>query len=357
VPLQPLCGASIPPVVLGRTLAVVMRRSFGLILAATVQSCLGASWPYHCAAGMEATELTFNLTGKTFLVTGADGRLGYSVSLAAAKSGARVIASSLSEEKAKDNKKALEAELGSQGGPIDTLVMDLSSFASVRSAAAELLQRYSSLDVVLQIAGVAGLDSVTSDGVVGTLQINVLSPALLTELLMPALSAAPKPRAIYIGSMAAYADMHWDSSDPVGALMRQTRGEEKFATSSYGLSKLLDVHYAYEQAKRMPNLAVFSVNPGYFRDPPSAYSCPTSVFKFTPCPQSPIQGATSTFFAAGQPDIESYSGAMFDFETNNGSQSGETCIPRDMPIWDDDIRSQWFDEVQALVKAAAVVSV
>jgi len=341
-----------------------MRCSFGFILAAIVKSCLGTSWPYHCAAGMEATELSFNLTGKIFLVTGADGRLGYSVSLAAAKNGARVIASSRSEEKAKENKKALEAELGSEGGPIDTLVMDLSSFASVRSAAAQLLQRYSSLDVVLQVAGVAGQDSITSDGVVGTVQINILSPALLTELLLPALSAAPKPRAIYIGSMAAYANMHWDASDPVGALMRQTRGEEAFATSSYGLSKLLDVHYAHEQAKRMPNLTVFSVNPGYFRDPPSAYSCPTSTVKFTPCPQSPIQGATSTFFAASQPGIESYSGAMFDFETKHSAedfysftQSGETCIPREMPNWDDDVRSQWYDEVQALVKATAVVSV
>jgi NAD(P)-dependent dehydrogenase (short-subunit alcohol dehydrogenase family) len=305
---------------------------------------------------METSELVYNLTGKTLLVTGADGRLGYEVSLAAARSGARVIASTRTEEKAAANKQQLEKDLGGTGGAVETLVMDLSSFASVRGAAAEVSERFSSLDGVLQVAH-GGPDAVTDDGFVGTLQINVLSPALLTELLLPQLSAAPAPRAVYIGSMASFADMHWDRKDPVGTLMRQTRGEEEFRTSSYGLSKFLDVHYAAEQAKRSPNLTVFSVQPGYFRDPPSAYQCPTDIVKFTPCPQSPAQGATSTFFAAGQPGIEDYSGAMFDFETTNGTQIGETCIPRDLPTWDPDLRSQWYDEVQALIEGAAAVSV
>merc|ERR1712187_933324 len=154
---------------------------------------------------------------------------------------------------------------------------------------------------------------------------------------MPALSAAPAPRVVYIGSANSYDDMHWNKMDPVGWLMRLARGQEPFydAYSSYGLSKLLDVHYAAEQALRLPNLTTFSVQPGFFRDPPSAYSCPSDVIKFSPCPQSPAQGATSTFFALAQPGIEIYSGAMFDFDTEhspsdfyNWTQHGETCIPR-----------------------------
>ncbi len=222
-----------------------MLRSVGLLLAAAVDSGLADVWPYHCPAGMETSELVYNLTGKTLLVTGADGRLGYEVSLAAARSGARVIASTRTEEKAAANKQQLEKDLGGTGGPVETLVMDLSSFASVRGAAAEVSERFSSLDGVLQVAH-GGPDAVTDDGFVGTLQINVLSPALLTELLLPQLSAAPAPRAIYIGSMASFADMHWDRKDPVGTLMRQTRGEEEFRTSSYGPSESLDVHYAAE---------------------------------------------------------------------------------------------------------------
>lgn len=339
----------------------------GVLLTATVAVCASVAevepWPYHCAAGMETSELAVNLTGKTMLVTGSDGRLGFQVALAAARAGATVIASTRSLRKCDDVKKRIDAEIVGTGGAVETLVMDLSSFDSVRIAAHEVLTSHGTLDVVVQVAGVAGQDNLTADGFVGTLQINVLAPAYLTKLLLPALMSAPAPRVVYIGSMAAFGNMHWPSKDPVSALMRWTRGQETIPTSSYGLSKLLDSHYAAEQALRMPNLTIFSVSPGFFRDPPSAYKCPAVVL-FKPCPQTPAQGATSTFFAAAQPGIEANSGAMFDFETRHSAsdpyiwtQSGETCIPRALPAWDAKFRAQWYDEVQTLLKDMTVAVV
>merc|ERR1719253_1459849 len=150
---------------------------------------------------MDVSELAVNLTGKVVLVTGADGRLGYQVALAAARAGATVIASTRTQDEGDTVKKQIEAEIIGQGNRVFTLLMDLTSFANVSGAASNVLThlRGAALDVVAHVAGTGAQNYVTGDGFIGTLQINVLSPALLTNLLLPALNAASAPRVVYMG--------------------------------------------------------------------------------------------------------------------------------------------------------------
>ena len=58
----------------------------------------------------------------------------------------------------------------------------------------------------------------------------------------------------------------------------------------YSFSKFVLTQYAAELAVRYPDVASFTVNPGFFRDDPWKYKdqCKPQLL-FEPCPQWPMQ--------------------------------------------------------------------
>lgn len=255
-------------------------------------------------------------------------------------------------------------------GPItiDTMVADLSSFDSVRAGAAGILDRHKSIDILIHMAGTGGRNNVTADGFVETVEINHLSSALLTKLLLPALQRSTSPRVIYIGSANLFDPVDWtNSSIVVNTLHWIESSLPETSFDYYGLSKLLLANYAVEQARRQPDVTVFTVNPGLGRvdaDNKSIYRqiCAESAL-IRPCPQFPAQAVTSTFFAATQHGIEGASGSLIDFATNltGGDefafvQFGDSCIPRPLPQGGiNSQQSQWYDAVNSLLEKEAVV--
>lgn len=99
-----------------------------------------------------------------------------------------------------------------------------------------------------------------------------------------------------------------------------------------------------------------SVNPGFFRVPPftpdQKAQC-AQALHFSPCPQTPAQGAASTAFAALTPGAQAATGQMLDFKTDIGAdgwmQSGETCVPRPLPSWVQAESEAWYEAVQRIV--------
>jgi len=344
----------------------VFMRAIQLAVAASTSY----AWAFSCAAGMNVTELNVTLHGKTVLITGSDGRLGFPLSLAAVRAGAMLIAGSRTQSKADANKIKLESEFGVQGS-VDTMVADLSSFASVRAGAASVLSKHPVIDVIVHMAGIGGFDKVTADGYDGTTQINHLSSALLTDLFLPALSKSPSPRVVYIGSSNMFDKVEdWETGETVVAQTEKwIRGVPPTSQANntvmfyYSLSKLLVGNYAAEQALRHPELTVFSVNPGWGRTDAwnhSKYADACSGW-FRPCPQYPVQAVTSSLFAAAQPGIEMASGSLIDFETHyvdtpdEFTQSGESCVPRPLPSFEINAhRAEWFDAVQTMIGNQAV---
>ena len=79
-------------------------------------------------------------------------------------------------------------------GNMAVFQLDLASFASVEAFAeqvkAYLVQHESTLDVLIHNAGVFGVNGATVDGFQTTFQVNVLAPALLTELLLPVMTTS-----------------------------------------------------------------------------------------------------------------------------------------------------------------------
>ena len=150
---------------------------------------------------------------------------------------------------------AVVDEIRDAGGGAELLVMDLASFASVREAARRLAAERSSLDVLVNNAGcVLRERQVTADGHETTWQTNFLGGFLLTRLLLPLLKNAPAPRVVNVSS-EAHRTGRIDFSN-----LELERGYGAFR--AYANSKLAQIHFTRELARREPTLLVNAVHPG-----------------------------------------------------------------------------------------------
>ena len=120
---------------------------------------------------------------KTVLITGGTGGIGKQTALALAKLGARVIITGRSQASGEAAVNELRRLSGNQD--IDVLLVDLSTQAGVSSLADQLKQKYERLDVLINNAGSAESQRrLTEDGIEADFAVNVITPFLLTHLLM-----------------------------------------------------------------------------------------------------------------------------------------------------------------------------
>jgi NAD(P)-dependent dehydrogenase (short-subunit alcohol dehydrogenase family) len=191
------------------------------------------------------------------------------------------------------------------------VVMDLSSFTSVRAGAARILKLSNgSIDSLVHNAGtITSPPRLTADGLEETMQVNHFAPVLLTQLLLPALRKSLHfSRVVNVASASAY-DIGFKTEGTYGSIPNLIASCKNASTLTpsgfYGLSKFLVIQHARALARREAKSAfnavgAFSVNPGFFRvDPsnPKYKDICTQNCLFRPCPQLPAQGATSILFA------------------------------------------------------------
>ncbi|KAK4501484.1 hypothetical protein PRZ48_007293 [Zasmidium cellare] len=147
--------------------------------------------------GKEVTEAFKDVVvGKTIMVTGVNtGGIGFSTSQAlASQSPKQIIITGRSPDKLKASIDALKSDFPN----VDyrSLQVDLSSQASVRKAAAEVLSwtDVPTIDIVINSAGIMGVPerTFTVDGVEMHFGTNVIGHFLLTNLIMPKIIAAAK---------------------------------------------------------------------------------------------------------------------------------------------------------------------
>eukprot|EP00164_Ancoracysta_twista_P002957 GFYU01003937.1.p1 GENE.GFYU01003937.1~~GFYU01003937.1.p1 ORF type:complete len:343 (-),score=107.63 GFYU01003937.1:203-1231(-) len=134
-----------------------------------------------------------SMKGKTVAITGTTTGVGHQAALCCAQLGADVI---LLNRKSERSEKALKSLSDAVPDATFTAInCDLQSFKSVEAAAEELTEEFDSLDVLINNAGVMGLDDyATKDGYDVQMQTNHLSHFLLTRELMPLLEAAAKEK-------------------------------------------------------------------------------------------------------------------------------------------------------------------
>ncbi len=192
---------------------------------------------------------------KTYLITGATSGLGLATAKALAKEGGQLLLIARNEEKAKAAMEKIKKE--ASGARLGFFTAGLSSQQQIREMAAEVLEQYPVIDVLINNAGTWFSERrLTEDGIETVFAVNHLSYFLLTHLLYPALRKADDGRIINVGSDSHFrGKMHFDDLN----LTRNYHG-----LRSYEQSKLANVLFTYELDRRKAedHISTYCVQPG-----------------------------------------------------------------------------------------------
>jgi NAD(P)-dependent dehydrogenase (short-subunit alcohol dehydrogenase family) len=247
------------------------------------------------------------MTGKSVLVTGASGGIGLATAIGLATLGARVAITG--RDRARVIAAARQVHVAG-GGTVDAFVADLSSQSEVRRLAGEVLAQVPALDVLVNnVGGYWNTRHVTPDGLERTFALNHLAPFLLTNLLLDRLTQASTARVVTVSSNAqALGRIDFDD----------LQGETSFSGArAYNQSKLANVLFAYELARRLRGATVTSnalhpgvVNTSFGTEDPAGVQR-VLVPLMRPLMKSPAQGAVSSVHLASAPDLEGVTGLFF----------------------------------------------
>jgi NAD(P)-dependent dehydrogenase (short-subunit alcohol dehydrogenase family) len=176
--------------------------------------------------------------GRTALVTGASGGLGLRIAEALAGAGARVILGSRDALRGSAAQARVSAAKSGRAPEPEVVSLDLASLESVRSAASALRRLAADhLDILVNNAGIMAPPlSFAESGIELQWATNVVGPAALTWLLLPAIEATPGARVVWVSS-----DRHRHAQLSTGILRSDARGENYRGFDYYGRTKLADL--------------------------------------------------------------------------------------------------------------------
>jgi retinol dehydrogenase 14 len=246
------------------------------------------------------------MQGKLCLITGATSGIGKEAARALGEMGADLALVYRNRQKAE----GVAQEIGATAtGKVDLVEGDMASFASIRSLAAEVLERYPKIDVFMSNAGVFRVRrKVTKDGLEEVFGVNHLAPFFLTNLLLDRLKENAA-RIVITASAAHYgAVLNFDD-----LLL-----EKKYRPwSAYSRSKLANVMFTYALARRLEGTGVTAncLHPGFVASNlGSGNGIPMRpvYFLLRPFAITSEQGAETPVYLASSPDVAGITGKYFD---------------------------------------------
>ena len=248
--------------------------------------------------------------GKRVLLTGATAGIGLAAAEQLAARGAKLAIVARSEEKAADAVTRIQA--AAEGDTeVDVLLADFASQASVRRLAAEVLDRYPRLDVLVNNAGALNSSrELTEDGLELTWAVNHLGPFLLTNLLLDRLKESAPARIVTTAS-----DAHKGARIPFDDLNadRSYRGR---GFGRYGQTKLANILFTAELGRRLEGSGVTAncfhpgvVATGFNRNNGPIMSALMMLVR--PFSRSPEKGAETLVYLVDSPDVSEENGAYF----------------------------------------------
>jgi retinol dehydrogenase 12 len=241
---------------------------------------------------------------KVCVVTGATSGIGKAAATALARQGARIVLVGRDRGRAQ----AAAADIGSGGTPPQIEIADLASLEQVRELAGRLsaLER---IDVLVNNAGlVLGKHLITPDGFEHVFAVNHLAPFLLTNLLLPELTAAAPARVITVSS-DAHTAARLDLDDP-----NLEHGWDSWR--SYANSKLANILFTRELARRLDGSGVTAncMHPGVVRTGFGREARPLlryGVMIVRPLLLSPERGADTIVYLASSPEVAGQTGGYY----------------------------------------------
>lgn len=127
-----------------------------------------------------------------------------------------------------------------KGGEMVFYEVDFSSFRNVKNIESCIRENFSSVDILINNAGTWEMKFIdTSDGIETDLQVNHLSPMLLTLELIPLLEKMKSARNVNISWGAHRRDII-DLNDP------EWRNKYYYGIATYSQSKLLNLLFSFQ---------------------------------------------------------------------------------------------------------------
>lgn len=201
-----------------------------------------------------------DLSGKTYVITGANAGAGFQAARLLLTKGASVVMLNRSKEKSVAAVAALKDEFGA-AADVRFVQMDLAELASVRTAAAEVLANTPKIDALICNAAIAQVPSrkLTVDGFESQLGTNHYGHFVLCGLLFDRIEESAG-RIVVVASLGykmglrtiQFDDMNWDANYS--------------ANPAYSQSKLAQMMFAYELQDRVAaagkRVEVYVCHPG-----------------------------------------------------------------------------------------------
>ncbi|MFF0434517.1 oxidoreductase [Streptomyces sp. NPDC004327] len=183
-----------------------------------------------------------DLTGRVFVVTGANSGLGLATTRALARHGAHVVLAVRDERKGEGAARDIAAQV--PGARLDVRRIDLADLDSVREFAAKLRADHPHLDVLVNNAGVmAPPRTLSAQGHELQFAANHLGHFALTGLLLDRLAAGREPRVVTVSSLQhRKGSIHFGDID----------GARGYAPMGfYNQSKLANAVFGHELHRRL----------------------------------------------------------------------------------------------------------
>lgn len=245
------------------------------------------------------------------LITGGNAGIGKATATALAKKGAKIIIACRNESKAKQA--VAEIKSASKNEEIYSLTCDLASFESVKNCAENYRAQFGQLDILINNAGlVTDKLQFTKDGFELQIGVNHLGHFLLTNRLVDLLEKATEPRIVNVSSKAHYSGkIRFDS-------FKGELGAAKYkGMLAYAQSKLANILFTKELARRYPNICSHSLHPGVVGTEIAGKNDNKTSWRFlwkifSPFMLSPNKGAKTSIFLATSPAVLKTNGKYFD---------------------------------------------
>ena len=285
-----------------------------------------------------------DLSGRLYVVTGANSGSGLATAEQLVRQGAQVVAACRRVTAGEDATRHLAGERGS----VEVSELDLNSLASVRRFVTAFKAKHDKLHGLVNNAGVMNTPKGrTEDGFETQFGVNHLGHFLLTELLLETLKASVPSRVVCVSSVAHTGMPNRPATIDFDDLYFDKRNYDGIV--AYNQSKLAIVIYARELAKRLERtgVSVFSTHPGWIRSNLVKHTMPAWVQNVLMRPFSGLMGMMSADDGAQtqlhcllDDDVPNHSGEYYSqnsiFYANKANRAGGWPMRSPNPLSYDD---------------------
>lgn len=272
--------------------------------------------------------MSYNLTGKTILITGSTDGLGQKVALQAAKAGATLLLHGRNDAKGASVREAI---ISASGNPdVHYYNADFSSLREVNELSERILKEHRQLQVLINNAAIGGgprgsrQREVSRDGLELRFAVNHLSHFVLTQNLLPLLESSAPARIVHVSSIG-------QSSLDFSDLMMERRYD---SFDAYCKSKLAQILYGVELAGQLKDKGV-TVNSLH----PATLMNTKMVTEFFGSPTSMVEeGVAAVEHVAFSDDTEGVTGAYFNQKRQAKANSQAYNADARRQLWEASLR-------------------